>query len=329
MGWHSLLRRQIRRHFGDDPATIPDEWLPFLNAVRQAYEQFDDDRRMLERSLDISSSELVETNRRLRHAKEAAERAMEDRQRAEQAEEANRAKTRFLANMSHELRTPLNAIIGYSELLIDEVEGRGCNDLAADLNKIRTAGTHQLAMVNDILDLAKIEAGRVVLYPEECVVDDLMRELALTVKPLARRANNRLTVISGPDRGTIVTDVMKLRQSLLNLLSNACKFTGDGEVTFGVDRDEEAVRFSVRDTGIGLSGEQRSRLFQPFMQGDNTTTRKYGGTGLGLAITHNFVTMMGGALEVESTLGAGSTFVIRLPPAMQVAEGGAARPESA
>jgi signal transduction histidine kinase len=311
--WHSLLRRQFKRHYGD-LESIPAAWLPLLHAVSEAYHQFDDDRRMLERSLELSSAELVEANQRLRKSKDAAERAIEDRQRAETAEEANRAKTQFLANMSHELRTPLNAIIGYGEMLIDELRDRGCEELIPDLEKICAAGNHQLTMINDILDLAKIEAGRVVLYPEECLIDDLVREVAMTVKPLAQKRNNRLTIDSVPDQGTMVTDVMKLRQSLLNLLSNACKFTGDGEITFAVGRDRSAVRFSVRDTGIGLDREQQARLFQPFVQGDNTTTRKFGGTGLGLAITHNFVKLMGGDLAVESKPGIGSTFVITLPP---------------
>ncbi|MCA1568150.1 MAG: response regulator [Acidobacteria bacterium] len=235
----------------------------------------------------------------------------------EEAEAANQAKSTFLANMSHELRTPLNAIIGYSEMLQEEASDTGQDDFVPDLQKIQTAGRHLLALINDILDLSKIEAGKIELYLESFDLPALVGELASTIKPLAAKNENTLIVNADPELGTMHADLTKVRQSLLNMLSNACKFTKAGNVTLEVVRREEEgrewINFSVKDSGIGITKEQMNKLFQPFSQADASTTREFGGTGLGLVITKKFCEMMGGTMGVSSVRGEGSTFVIKLP----------------
>ncbi|MDQ1592877.1 MAG: hypothetical protein QOG71_3504 [Pyrinomonadaceae bacterium] len=235
----------------------------------------------------------------------------------EEAEAANQAKSTFLANMSHELRTPLNAIIGYSEMLQEEATDTGQDEFVPDLKKIQTAGRHLLALINDILDLSKIEAGKTELYLESFDLDSLVGELESTIKPLAVKNNNTLVVHAADGLGTMRADLTKVRQSLLNLLSNACKFTKAGTVALEVARREadgrEWINFSVRDSGIGITKEQMNKLFQPFSQADASTTREFGGTGLGLVITKKFCEMMGGTMGVQSVRGEGSTFLITLP----------------
>jgi len=233
------------------------------------------------------------------------------------AEAANSAKSQFLANMSHELRTPLNAIIGYSEMLQEEVADLGQTTLVPDLGKIHTAGRHLLALINDVLDLSKIEAGKMELLLEDFDVQAMVEEVATTVRPLIDKNSNRLEVHCPPEVGGMRGDLTKVRQMLLNLLSNASKFTSDGRIDLEVARErdhgEEEVVFRVRDTGIGMTPEQQQRVFEAFSQAEASTSRKFGGTGLGLAISKRFCEMMGGGIELESEPGKGSTFTIRLP----------------
>lgn len=233
------------------------------------------------------------------------------------AEEANRAKSRFLASMSHELRTPLNAIIGYSEMLEDELKDLDQKDLIPDLKKIEGAGKHLLALINDILDVSKIEAGKMELYLETFELSSLIREIATTIKPLVEKNANKLELVSSPDLGSIYADATRVRQVLFNLLSNACKFTKDGVITLRADRKvdngAEWVSLIVRDTGIGMTSDQLGKLFQAFSQADSSISRRFGGTGLGLALSKRFCQMMGGDIDVESVYGKGTTFIAKFP----------------
>ncbi|MFD0672202.1 response regulator [Cohnella sp. GCM10027633] len=244
-----------------------------------------------------------------------AERTAQFEQARDEAVRANMIKSQFLANMSHELRTPLNAIIGYSEMLGEEAAELGEPMFVDDLGKISKSGKHLLALINDILDISKIEAGKMEVYVETFEIADLVRDVVETVKPLMAAGGNRFEY--EVSRGEISTDMTKLRQILFNLLSNASKFTKDGSVVLevaGENRNrQDGYRFTIRDTGIGMSAEQADKLFQPFMQADASTTRKFGGTGLGLAITRSFCLMLGGDIEVRSEPGAGSTFTCWLP----------------
>jgi len=233
------------------------------------------------------------------------------------AEEANSAKSQFLANMSHELRTPLNAIIGYSEMLEEEVADIGHGELAPDLRKIRSAGRHLLALINDILDLSKIEAGKTELFLEDFEIGAMVEDVVTTIRPLVGKNANRLVVRSDAP-GRMHGDLTKVRQMLLNLLSNACKFSEHGTITLDVARGSgsegvDEICFRVSDSGIGMTPAQMGKLFEAFSQAETSTSKKYGGTGLGLAITRQFARMMGGDVTVDSEPGKGSTFTIRLP----------------
>jgi PAS domain S-box-containing protein len=233
------------------------------------------------------------------------------------AEEANQAKSAFLANMSHELRTPMNAILGYSEMLMEEAEDLGHEDFIPDLKKINQAGTHLLALINDVLDLSKIEAGRMEAYAEDIDVSTLVDEVAATAQPLMSRNNNRLIIERGEGLGYVHQDLTKLRQTLFNLLSNAAKFTREGCVTLRVRREHrdggDWLVLEVSDTGIGISADKLEHVFDEFSQADSSTTRNYGGTGLGLAITRRFCQLLGGDIILQSQPGEGSTFTIGLP----------------
>ncbi|MBD3852587.1 MAG: response regulator, partial [Acidobacteria bacterium] len=230
----------------------------------------------------------------------------------------------FLANMSHELRTPMNAIIGYSEMLAEEAEDDGLDDMIPDLKKINAAGNHLLALINDILDLSKIEAGRMDLYLERFDVRQMLAEAVDTVTPLIAKNDNRLVTDFGDDIGSIRADLTKLRQSLFNLLSNAAKFTEGGTVTLAVKRDPREsgdwIELSVSDTGIGIREEMLDHVFEEFSQADDSTSRDYGGTGLGLPISRRFCQMMGGDISVSSEHGIGSTFTIELPAQVDALE---------
>jgi len=248
----------------------------------------------------------------------AAARDVTERKRYERSlEQANRAKSVFLANMSHELRTPLNAIMGYSEMLQEEAAERQLDGFGADLEKINGAGRHLLALINDILDLSKIEAGKMDLFLESFDVANMIDEVASTIQPMVAKNANTLRIERVADLGAMHADQIKVRQGLFNLLSNAAKFTHDGTITLKVERllmeGSEWIVFRVTDTGIGLSPEQIVKLFQDFTQADASTTRKFGGTGLGLALTRRFCQIMGGDVIVHSIPGEGSIFTIKLP----------------
>jgi len=242
------------------------------------------------------------------------------REAREQAESANRTKSAFLANMSHELRTPMNAIIGYSEMLIEEAEDLEQEDFIPDLEKIQGAGRHLLELINDILDLSKIEAGRIELFIEELDVAALTKEVEVTVQPLVQKNGNEFAVTTDAAAGAISGDVTRIRQCLLNLLSNAAKFTEKGVVSLDVSREEEKIRFAVGDSGIGIAPDKLAQLFEEFTQADASTTRKYGGTGLGLSITRRLARIMGGDVTVTSTVGEGSCFTLEVPLSPPVGE---------
>ena len=248
---------------------------------------------------------------------ELAVTVMEAKQAREEAETANRTKSAFLSNMSHELRTPMNAIIGYSEMLIEEANDMGQDEFVPDLKKIHSAGKHLLGLINDVLDISKIEAGKMTLYIEEVAVSSLVTEVAATIQPLIEKNQNKLVIVCPAEIETFRADVTKVRQTLFNLLSNAAKFTHAGTITLTVaskqDEMQDWITFCVSDTGIGMTSDQLGKLFQAFVQADASTTRKYGGTGLGLAISRKFCQLMGGDITVVSEAGKGTSFTAKIP----------------
>ena len=261
-------------------------------------------------SLAVSLRLVLDLEQRNRAEKELAEAK-------EVAVAANKAKSGFLANMSHELRTPMNAILGYSEMLIEEAEDIGQDDFVPDLKKINQAGAHLLSLINDVLDLSKIESGKMEAYAEDFTVDSLIDQVAGTVQTLMNKNNNTLIIERDKQLGSAHQDQTKMRQSLLNLLSNAAKFTHEGTITLRAERKSQAdgdwLTFSVNDTGIGIPTDKLDHVFEEFSQADSSTTRDYGGTGLGLPISRRFCIMLGGDLTVWSSAGKGSTFTMRIP----------------
>lgn len=261
---------------------------------------------------------LARNYRRIEESQKEVIRANEQLEQARlDADMANKTKSAFLANMSHELRTPLNAIIGYSEILIEEGPEMESKDFLPDLERIISSARHLLQLINEILDLSKIEAGKMTVHCEMLEVPKVLSEVKTLVVPLMHRGNNRFDIKMDDELKFLYTDEMKLRQSLINLLGNAAKFTQNGNVVLDVRReianDNEWAIFSVRDTGIGMTEEQQNKVFDAFTQADESTTRRYGGTGLGLAITKKTCRLLGGDITVSSKVGEGSTFSIRIP----------------
>ena len=276
-----------------------------------------DEIREMSEAVQVFRSSMVQVRELAEQQRRAA---LEVREAKEAAEAANHAKSAFLANMSHELRTPMNAILGYSEMLMEEAEDIGQEEFVSDLKKIHQSGSHLLALINDVLDLAKIESGKMEALAEDFEVETLIDEVSATAQPLMGKNENTLRIERAEGLGTAHQDLTKLRQSLLNLLSNAAKFTHGSVVILKAERvsheGADWITLSVRDSGIGIAADKIDRVFEEFGQADETTSRDYGGTGLGLPISRRFCQMLGGDLTVESEQGLGSTFTIRVPAAL-------------
>ncbi len=290
----------------------------FAGATRRASERHVDtleshDRELLaqNRRLQAEILEHEQTQEALATARDAAEEARA------LAEEANRSKSEFLANMSHELRTPLNAVIGYGELVVEDLPNKDAESLDVDMSRILDAARHLLGLINDLLDISKIEAGRTELHLENFDIRPIVEDLVETVGPIAERTGTRIDVEIDDALGTMWADKTRVRQVLLNLLSNAAKFTRDGRacvrVTPAITGGRRWFVIEVEDDGIGMSEAQMSQIFEPFRQADPSTTRDFGGTGLGLAISRTYCEMLGGSITVRSEKGTGSCFTVRLP----------------
>ncbi|MCA9657571.1 MAG: hypothetical protein KC486_04455, partial [Myxococcales bacterium] len=269
----------------------------------------------LERTKDELEERVAERTQALRAANEQLQRQLAERDRLnaelaaarDAAIAANNAKSAFLATMSHELRTPLNVVLGYAELVREVAVEEGLPRITADIDNIHGAAAHLLSIINDILDLAKIESGAIRPSFDEVSVEPLVRELAATMRPLVHHGGNELTVAVAPRVGVIATDRLKLRQILFNLLSNAAKFTANGEIRVDVRGDADGVTIAVRDSGIGIPAAELNTIFEPFTQVDASNTQAHGGTGLGLAICRRFAEALGASLSVTSVEGEGST----------------------
>jgi adenylate cyclase len=315
-----VLEAVIARSLVDLGGQSPQEWIAERKARREHSGGFAEYRyggryvRISERRIQGGGTVAVYSDiTELRRHNIELEKARE------LSEVANRTKSQFLANMSHELRTPLNAIIGYSEILQEDAAESGQQQIIPDLKKIESAGRHLLGLINDILDLSKVEAGKMEMYIEEVEISSLLEEVGAIIRPLVAKNDNTLEMRVPSDIGSLRTDRTKLKQCLLNVLSNGSKFTQDGKLTLAVERTDRAmIQMTISDTGIGMSEAQLGRLFQAFSQADASTTKKFGGTGLGLAITRHFCRLLGGDISVASRVGEGSTFTIVIPD--QVAE---------
>jgi len=302
---------RARKSSADEIGALIDAFNEMLAVIQQRDAELQHANDMLEVYNENLEKKVEERTVELARATTEAQEAQTT------AEDANRAKSAFLANMSHELRTPLNAIIGYSEMLQEDASDLGEERFVADLQKIHSAGKHLLGLINDVLDISKIEAGKMDLFLETIDVPAMIEEVVSTIKPLVQKNGNALKVECEENLGPMRADATKVRQGLFNLLSNACKFTDKGTITLQVERQRGNgvghFVFRVSDTGIGMTQNQMDKLFKAFTQADASTTRKYGGSGLGLAITRHFCQMMGGDVSVESEPGKGSTFTIKLP----------------
>lgn len=278
--------------------------------------------------INQKNAELMQANALLKTEMEERSRAEESARLALtqklEAESSNKAKGVFLANMSHELRTPLNSMLGFSQMLGMQLTSNGHDDWAEDAKQIYASGTHLLSLINDLLDLSKIEEGKMQFHLDQFEIDPVLHDLQINVTPLVAQNNNQFEFIRQTPLGSMLADITKVRQILLNLISNACKFTENGRISLSVSRmsknGQEQLVFSLADTGIGMDQQTKNRLFKPFEQADNSTTRKYGGTGLGLAITKRYCDMVGGSIEIESTPGHGSIFTVYLPAAWEIAD---------
>ncbi len=288
------LSQQIRIKTGDELEALADQFNVMAGRLKESYAG-------LEQKVEERTREVEEKSRQL--------------------EAASQHKSQFLASMSHELRTPLNAIIGLTEMMVTNAARFGTEKAAEPLRRVHRAGSHLLGLINQVLDLSKIEAGKLELSPDWVNLTPLINEVVDTARPLAEQNNNRLVVKGQENLGSLTVDPMRLRQILLNLLSNACKFTKQGEVTLLARKfvnDGNWIEFAVSDTGIGMTPEQQAKLFEEFTQADSSTARQYGGTGLGLAITRKLARMMGGDVTLTSEAGRGSTFTVRLPASTDV-----------
>ncbi len=267
-----------------------------------------DEVQELAEDFSLMVAELKRTMGLLEQRSEEMERALAT------AEEATKAKSEFLANMSHELRTPLNAIIGYSEMMLEDAEEEGAEERVSDLRKVHRSGRHLLGLINDILDISKIEAGKIELNFGPLDLTALLSEIENTATPLMEANRNRFKIVAPDAPGHLECDEQRLCQVLFNLVSNAAKFTEEGDVDVTLERSGDGwVRLAVRDTGIGMSAEQTKNLFEPFGQADSSIAKRYGGTGLGLTISRRFAEMMGGRITVDTELGKGSCFTVWLP----------------
>ncbi|NOT10915.1 MAG: histidine kinase [Methylococcaceae bacterium] len=326
MAFETIMRRAAQSGLILDAENCLEDWLtermtrhrtPRENFV----EHFRGDRwmRVSERRVWNTGTVAIRTDiTELKQTEIELSKAIAEAQKARAvAEEANNAKSAFLANMSHELRTPMNAIIGYSEMLLEEAQASKQDGYISDLLKIHSSAVHLLTLINEILDLSKIEAGKMELFLEDIHLPSVINEITHTVQPIIDKNANRLSIERPDWLPAISADSIKLRQILLNLLSNAGKFTHAGDIHFTVSVDHSSesgwIIFEVRDTGIGMSKAQVDKVFDAFTQADNSTTRKYGGTGLGLTITKKFCEMMGGSIAIESTPDVGSIFTVKLP----------------
>ncbi len=324
--FETIIQRTVARDIIYDAQGNPDAWLAQrLERHRNPSGPFEQQRadgrwlKISERKTQEGGivgvfTDITELKQRTGQLEQAVESLAVAR---DQAAQATQAKSQFLANMSHELRTPLNAIIGITEMLQEDAEDLGQDDFVEPLQRVFRAGNHLLHLINEVLDLSKIEAGKLELYLEEIDLAALLEESVLTTRPLAEKNENQITLRCADDLGKVRTDLTRLRQIVLNLLSNGSKFTKNGEVTLEAKRLVEAggdwITLSVADTGIGMTPDQTERLFQDFSQADSSTTRRYGGTGLGLAICRRLCVIMGGRIDVDSTPNVGTTFTVKLP----------------